>query len=58
VFAKFFTYLHLHYIYLADGEFNFWMLAMIGIGSAFIVFVLVSIYLMWYEIEHNFIKIT
>ncbi|ODM92643.1 Thrombospondin type-1 domain-containing protein 7B [Orchesella cincta] len=29
-----------------DGEFNIWMYAMIGVGSAFIIFVIASIYLM------------
>jgi len=29
-----------------DGEFNVWMYAMIGVGSAFIIFVIASIYLM------------
>lgn len=28
-------------------EINYWMFAMIGIGTSFIIFVVVSIYLVW-----------
>ncbi len=31
-----------------DGEFNIWMVAMIAIGSLFLVFVGVTIALIWY----------
>lgn len=31
----------------ADGEFNIWMVAMIAIGSLFLVFVGVTIFLIW-----------
>lgn len=31
-----------------DDDVSVWMFAMIGIGCVFIVFVAVSIYLMWY----------
>ncbi|CAG7692166.1 unnamed protein product [Allacma fusca] len=33
-------------IYQPPDEFNVWMLAMVGVGSAFIIFVIASIYLM------------
>lgn len=34
-------------IFLDDGEFNIWMVAMIAIGSLFLVFVGVTIFLIW-----------
>lgn len=34
---------------LDDGEFNIWMVAMIAIGSLFLVFVGVTIFLIWYD---------
>ena len=33
---------------LADDEFNVWMYGMIFIGCAFVLFVIGSVYLMWY----------
>lgn len=33
--------------FLDDGEFNIWMVAMIAIGSLFLVFVGVTIFLIW-----------
>lgn len=35
--------------HLDDGEFNIWMVAMIAIGSLFLVFVGVTIFLIWYS---------
>ncbi|KAL7636525.1 UNVERIFIED_CONTAM: hypothetical protein RMT77_013300 [Armadillidium vulgare] len=32
-------------------EINIWMYAMIGIGSAFVIFVVISVYLMWVSMK-------
>ncbi|KAH8023478.1 hypothetical protein HPB51_014727 [Rhipicephalus microplus] len=35
------------FVSLDDNEYSFWMYAMISVGSAFVIFVAVTVYLMW-----------